>query len=124
MPIDPNTPLADLLAQGLTPQQIVQQVAVIQEEERLASSTAQFPTGILPTDQLQDLSEVWLPSFAAFCDGEEASADYASAAAIVRDTIRDIAALGTSPDRLVAMIRGVALLYRRVMVATPHLRNQ
>ena len=58
---------------------------------------AQFPNS-LPTDAANTLSADWLLAFAAVCDGAEQSSDYASAAALVRATISDIAANGALPS--------------------------
>jgi hypothetical protein len=110
------------LVETFTPQEIF--AAMLAQRATLArsQSIAQFPA--VPSDGSTALGGPWLLTFAAYCDGEEESSDYATAAAIVRDVITEIAAQGVSVNRCVALIRGLGLLYRRVMKATPHLRNQ
>jgi hypothetical protein len=117
-----QTAASQLLA-SYTPQELFAAMLAEQSAASQNQSIAQFPSS-LPSDASASLSANWLLAFAAYCDGAEPSSDYASAAALVRDSITDIATNGVSTGRLVALLRGLGLLYRRVMKATPHLRNQ
>ena len=122
MPLTIENQAAGLLA-NYTPQELFAAMLAQQQISLQSQSMAQFPNS-LPTDAANTLSSDWLLAFAAFCDGAEQSSDYASAAALVRTTISDIAANGVAAGRLASLLRNLGLLYRRVMIATPHLRTQ
>ena len=122
MPLTIQNQAAGLLA-SYTPQELFAAMLAEQQTSLQSQSMAQFPNS-LPADAANTLSTDWLLAFAAYCDGAEQSPDYASAAALVRATISDIAANGVAAGRLASLLRNLGLLYRRVMIATPHLRNQ
>lgn len=122
MPFTIQTAAAGLLA-DYTPQELFAAMLAQQQTALQSQSMAQFPNS-LPTTAANTLSTDWLLAFATYCDGTEQSSDYASAAALVRGTISDIATNGVAAGRLASLLRNLGLLYRRVMIATPHLRNQ
>jgi hypothetical protein len=115
--------LEQLAAEGLSPQEVIVAYTQMAEHAKLGASLAQFPTAILPQEQVASIAAEWLLSFAVYCDGPEDSADYAGAAILARNAITEIAEEGVSGERLVALVRATGLLYRRVMKSAPHLRT-
>ena len=90
-----------------------------------AQSGAQFPCAV-PDCAASGLAELycspWFDDLLAFLDSEDASANYAQAAAAVHKLLQLRGAdRGTAYP--LELVRALAILYRRVMAATPHARS-
>ena len=90
-----------------------------------AASAAQFPCA-MSSDAASGLADLynsdWWKSFIAYLDSGEESSNYAQAAGDVAGVLAR-----RGPDRGLVypleVLRALAVLYRRVMAATPHARS-